>query len=377
VWEDLRSGSTWRVYSYQLSTRTESFVAAGWRPTSSGDAAVFEKSGGGPLSFYDFSSHASTELTLAHQYPWDPAMAGDRIAYIDSRGGQTDLFVYDLASRTETRITSDSARQLAPSIDGSKVVWQDDRNGNWDIYACDLTSGVEEPITTDPAPQYRPSVWGNVVAWQDRRHGNWDIYGYKFVPKVTWAICRHPAEQYRPSVWNDRVVWQDKRNGTWDIYLRDLSTYATIRVTTGRRDEYMPSVYGDYIAWMDTRNDTPQRSNPDIYAARIIRLPAQLYLRAPRSLALSQNCYYSGLLRPRHAAGLHSVRLQCWHYEIGRWVLRRTLYPVNRDTAADSPVTDFSDSFRFPRRGYWRLRAYHADAEHSPSYSAWVRVTVR
>lgn len=82
-----------------------------------------------------------------------------------------------------------------------------------------------------------------------------------------------------------------------------------------------------------------------------------------------------GYLKPRHVSGRASVTLKCYRYERGRWVHRKTFSAVNSNY---SSYTKYSKKIALPYTGRWRIRAYHSDADHAPTYSSGYRyVTVR
>lgn len=80
-----------------------------------------------------------------------------------------------------------------------------------------------------------------------------------------------------------------------------------------------------------------------------------------------------GYLTPRHPAGTSAVSLQCYRYESGHWVLRKTVKATVSDSSAGSR---YSVRMSLPMAGKWRVRALHADAGHRASYSAYRSLTV-
>jgi len=109
-----------------------------------------------------------------------------------------------------------------------------------------------------------------------------------------------------------------------------------------------------------------------------LRVSARASLGAPTgptsSIRKGSNFTYAGSLKPKHSATLGLVKLYFYHYEAGRWVLRKTV--------AASLTTRTYDSWyhartSLPYVGKWRVRAYHADTSHAATYSAYRYVTVK
>ena len=81
-----------------------------------------------------------------------------------------------------------------------------------------------------------------------------------------------------------------------------------------------------------------------------------------------------GYLRPRHTAGSSAVTLQCYRYQSGHWVLRKT---VKAKVLNYSSKSRYSVRLSLPSSGKWRIRAYHADSRHRASYSTYRYIRVR
>lgn len=97
--------------------------------------------------------------------------------------------------------------------------------------------------------------------------------------------------------------------------------------------------------------------------------------RAPSPVYRRRLFSVYGHMKPTHAPGLYSVRLDCYRYESRRWVRRRTF--ATRNLPAGS-YTKYAGTISLTLSGRWKIRAYHAaDAEHAATYSGYRAVTVR
>jgi hypothetical protein len=75
-----------------------------------------------------------------------------------------------------------------------------------------------------------------------------------------------------------------------------------------------------------------------------------------------------GYLKPRHRSGTYPVRIYKWRKVNGKW---RSEGFVKAKASDYSTYTRYSKALSLPRRGTWRLRAYHpADGGHAGSWSS-------
>ncbi len=84
----------------------------------------------------------------------------------------------------------------------------------------------------------------------------------------------------------------------------------------------------------------------------------------------------AGFVKPDHSAGSHDVKLQCYRYENGAWVLRKTV--SSTAVAYPGSYAKYTASLSLPLAGRWRVRAYHpADAQARGDVSGYDYLTVR
>jgi hypothetical protein len=100
--------------------------------------------------------------------------------------------------------------------------------------------------------------------------------------------------------------------------------------------------------------------------------------RAQKRVAAGRRFTVSGTLSPRHPAGAHSVELRLYRKSGSRWVLRRTVLTMNRDTGgAGADLTRWAKTLALGRTGRWKLVGYALpDAEHAARTSKPAYVTV-
>ena len=89
----------------------------------------------------------------------------------------------------------------------------------------------------------------------------------------------------------------------------------------------------------------------------------------PSSVGRGSRFTASGVLQPRHPSGTAVVTLFCYRLEAGDWVLRASFSAIARDRDDGSSL--YQGSVTLPSAGVWRLRAFHEDAGHAPTWSDW------
>lgn len=82
----------------------------------------------------------------------------------------------------------------------------------------------------------------------------------------------------------------------------------------------------------------------------------------------------SGYLKPRHTSGSKTVSARCYRFESGEWVYHKS---VSLHVRNHSSYSRYSGSIRLTAKGKWRVRVYHSDASHAPTYSHYRYVTVK
>ena len=87
---------------------------------------------------------------------------------------------------------------------------------------------------------------------------------------------------------------------------------------------------------------------------------------APSRVRRGHHFTVTGSLKPRHAEGSAAIKLRCYRYQSGHWVLRKTVTVKVRN---HSSYSEFSVRLALPYTGRWRIRSEHSDAGHRLSVS--------
>ncbi len=114
----------------------------------------------------------------------------------------------------------------------------------------------------------------------------------------------------------------------------------------------------------------------DIVGTTVTVMPKALLSTpsAPTAISRTKAFIATGTLKPRHAVGTYPVKIQCFRYEGGTWVLRKTVLAKASGTGSYST---YSGKVWLPYAGRWKIRALHADTGHAATYTATRALTVR
>jgi hypothetical protein len=121
---------------------------------------------------------------------------------------------------------------------------------------------------------------------------------------------------------------------------------------------------------------TPQPAHwwsPTPLPRHVLGLP-----RVQKRVAIWRRFTVSGTLSPRHTAGTRTVQVRLYRKSGTRWVLRRTVLALNRDTGGvTADLTRWARTISLGKTGRWKIVAYAAaDAEHRAGTSRPAYVTV-
>jgi beta propeller repeat protein len=365
-WRDLTSGS---FASSPPSISGTWIVCFGWQGPAPGPQ----------LCAWNIATGEWRELTSGSFASYGPSISGDKVVYFDDRNGNDDVYLYDLSTDTEVQLTTDPANQNYPAISSSKVVYADNRSSGDNIYLYDLVTGVEMPLMDDGSNQWYPAISGDNVVWQDFRSGNWDVFlGELTTPRMTTSapsvVALNATAKFSGTLKSiggiplasravvlelsdDGVSWS---TGT-STFTDELGRFV-FNVWVGSAVYVRADFFGE-LTYMSAQS-TPILIKP----RALLGTPV-----APGRMARTKTYKVYGSLSPPHALGTAVGTLKCYRYSAGKWRLAKTV-TISYDS---SGLSRYRASVKLPVAGRWRLRAYHSDAGHAPTYSGWRYVTVR
>jgi TolB protein len=389
-------------------------------PTVSGTKVVFQDKRTGNYEIYsrDLVSLTEKRITNNAKNQIRPRNYGNRVVWQDARNGQWDIYLYDLSKNKLSRLTDEAAAQITPDISGMRVVWQDNRfDADGDIYLKDLSTGVEKRLTTDPSAQKNPRIAGAFVVWEDYRDGpSPHIYIYDLLSGVESRLSVTNSNQTSPDIHANNVVWQDDRAGNPDILRARLHPpFLTVLAPATVGYKAKPVVYAnlasyggmvplagvpvriekssDALTWkaVGTLTTNPsghvEIASPELSsrtyfravcvgnAGRLsvetapVKVVPTAYLNLPSASRVGTRKYgITGVLQPRHAAGTKPVRIYMEFKQGDTWTTQGFFSATAENFYSYSR---YRTTRTFSKNGSWRIRAYHEDSGHAPTWSPW------
>ncbi|MDD1634508.1 MAG: PKD domain-containing protein, partial [Methanomicrobiales archaeon] len=184
---------------------------------------------------------------------WYPVVSGDRIAWVDYRGGTGEIYLYGILTGEEQRVSPEGAMCEGPALSGERMLWRvwNDSYGGYDLDILDLSTGGHTIIASGEVDHGNPAIDGTRVVWDDMRAGNSDIYLYDLSTGLETQITNEVDEENNPAISGDRIVWQVCDADDCDLHLYDLST--DTKECIGSPPEYQssPVISGPVVAWLN------------------------------------------------------------------------------------------------------------------------------
>lgn len=181
VWRDNRDGN-WELYGADLPSGTVERLtgsdAAELHPALSSEMLVWIA--GSRIRGRMLSTGEEVEVPGDYRVEAWRGLGLDRhrVVWTDTRiHSDRDIYVNDFEERSEQLITRGFEQNHSADISGDRIVWVDDRGGAQKVFLFDLSAGDE--IQVSPyfgVADGRPRIDGRRVVWTDRRDGNEDVY---------------------------------------------------------------------------------------------------------------------------------------------------------------------------------------------------------
>jgi len=101
--------------------------------------------------------------------------------------------------------------------------------------------------------------------------------------------------------------------------------------------------------------------------------------RSSYTLKRSTSYRFTGYLKPRHTSGTYPVKIKVYRYKDGKYSYYKTFSAKasNYTSSTGAKSSKYTGYVKLPYKGKWRMRAYHTDNPHLPTYSSYRYVTVR
>ncbi len=230
-----RNLETAETIPFAASTRTDAFP----RYAPQGDRVAFVSSRTGPSEIWIQDVNATQPQRLTHlettqlSLPsWSPD--GQWLAFAADTGtGQWDAYVVSADGGTPRIISQTESNEVAPgwSADGQRLYFGSDRSGAWQIWQQSVIAGEAEQVTADGGYAARAHPDGQTLFYtKPRARGLW---------RKDFSTGAESA--YLPQA--DAYLWEVNRQGLYfvtkpnlladaELYRRDYPSEATVKITT-------------------------------------------------------------------------------------------------------------------------------------------------
>ncbi len=153
-----------------------------------------------------------------------PSISNHRIAWADTRFGDSDIMLFDFRTRQTTLVSRAVAtqnphpsNQFNPYLSDDTIAWQDDRDGNWDIRYTKINAiGDDRAISLGDIAgqnQHQPVIQGNNLFFTnetapgklnpDLKVMHYDLQAQKLTKLSTQGSQFNPAISATSAVWEN------------------------------------------------------------------------------------------------------------------------------------------------------------------------------
>lgn len=365
VWQDARNGS-WDVYLYDLETASLRQLTATakdeFSPAISGASVAYMVEGSvgivgsGSVDVCDLESGAVETLGWADD---PPDIDGTRVVYGVASGAladpRMDVYYYDLTLHVGQRVTDDGNDASAATVSGSRIAYM----RSWfDPFPAPGAGGADVYVTELAVPQLTAVVGAPVVPYEAQA----SVSG-----RLLTAVDGEP-------IGGKAVTLQVSKDGTdW------VDDATTLTLATGGYVLQSPALTSSMHLRVRFPGDADYLTT--VSAAKRVKPTAHLTKpSAPLKATRGRVFTSAGYLKPRHIAGLRSVKIECFrkvkHGDgSSAWLFWKALPAVASNF---STYSRYSAKLSLPYSGRWRIRAWHpSDGLNASTRTTWREFTVR
>ena len=210
---------------------------------------------------------------------------------------------------------------------------------------------------------------------------------------ITLKATGQPATiSYRTTFMSQEYSVSDTTSRTYQLHYT-AGSQGTLSGTASQTVSYkgsgtavtaVPNAGYHFVSWSDgllnaTRTDanvTTDKSVTATFAAN--QLPKAIVYTPHAPSTMYRNLHYTiyGYVKPTHSSGYYLVQLN-FYLRNSHWVYVYHSHIHARRYYYSSTMTKYKATVSLPHRGKWRVRAYHSDTGHSPSFSGYDYITVK
>jgi len=223
-----------------------------------------------------------SELEIIESLDWAPD--SQRLAFVGTGSGQSDIYFVEVDDGDLTQITGTPQREDHPawSPDGSQMAFSAKYRGQFDIRVHDLESGRSRPLITSPTddlwPQWLPE--GNKILFVSTRERINDLFLFHLETGEEYRLTRTVSGVMSPALSPDgkEIVLATYYHSRRELYRMDMPSWPEIKTRSdllaARAQEHQPaSPVPDRPARIDSADtrtadaEVPDTSVSDILAS--------------------------------------------------------------------------------------------------------------
>jgi WD40 repeat protein len=164
---------------------------------------------------------------------------GRSIAFVGKKGARDRLVIWDLYDKEIVDVQSFDGVEIIEGLDwapdGQRLAFVGTGYGQSDIYVLDTASGRSRQITGTPQREDHPSFSpdGRRLAYSSKRDHQFDIKVYDFDSERSTVLLATPYDDKWPE-WlptGDRLLFVSTRDGIDDLFLYDITEQREYRQT--------------------------------------------------------------------------------------------------------------------------------------------------
>lgn len=186
----------------------------------------------------------------------EPAVSGDRVAWIGQTNMGRDVFTWAPTSLGPTQITFDGFRTDAGvQVSGSRLFWSGANelpSPDLEIYTWAVGDSVPTNISNNPGSAVNDQdvrVSGDRIVWVGWDGSDREVYTWAVSDPVKRNLSDNAVDDQGPGVSGNRVVWSNSSGGDWDVYTRVVGDSGPVNLGRDGLDDYNAAVEGDRIVW--------------------------------------------------------------------------------------------------------------------------------
>ena len=188
----------------------------------------------------------------------EPAVSGDRVAWIGQTNMGRDVFTWAPTSLGPTQITFDGLRaDQHVRVTGNRLFWSGANElaePDHEIYTWAVGDVAPTNISNNPGSAVNDEhvqVSGDRIVWvgRDPVGLDYDVYTWAVSDPVKVNLSDNAVDDQNPAISGNRVVWENSAGGDWDVYTRVVGDTGPVNIGRDGLDDYGAAVEGDSIVW--------------------------------------------------------------------------------------------------------------------------------